>query len=87
MGPGLREQRKQWYAAGGVVPPIQRMGGTGFSPVKGSPAHLAEAAYIFSGASTPMRRRPLRRTTRVQSASFSRAAAKEGSSPLMRQAL
>lgn len=46
----------------------------------------ASADYIFSGASTPMRRRPFFSTMRVQSASFKRAAAICASSPLMRQA-
>ena len=42
---------------------------------------------IFSGAVTPSRPRPLARTARTLSASFSRAESTPGSSPLMRQAL
>ena len=42
---------------------------------------------IFSGAVTPSRPRPLARTARTVSASFSRADSTAGSSPLMRQAL
>ena len=61
--------------------------GTGRKTKGAASAAPLFSGYIFSGASTPMSFRPFFSTIRAQSASFRRAAATWGSSPLMRQAV